>query len=179
MFFKRGRFILTVALCAVLSFNSVLCVNAQSRYRQVIAHRMLPYINELRTQDAWYLDENENIQWKTNVGELQWDKDLERIAKLRAKEIYQYYSHTRPDGQPWNTAYTDNESRFYIKGENIAYGYRTPKQMYIGFAEEDENYAGQVHRRNMIDERFTHIGIACYEKNGVRYWVQELGGIRQ
>lgn len=44
------------------------------------------------------------------------------------------------------------------------------------WAEEDYKYGGQGHRRNMLYKKFKKVGVACYEVNGYKYWVQCFGG---
>jgi hypothetical protein len=44
-----------------------------------------------------------------------------------------------------------------------------------GLKETDENYKGQGHRRNMLHDKFTAVGIAHFKYNGWDYWVQEFG----
>ena len=63
-------------------------------------------------------------------------------------------------------------------GENIAMGtssIMSMEQTLDLWKETDEPYEGQGHRRNMLSPNFTSIGIACFEVNGERYWVQEFG----
>ena len=62
-------------------------------------------------------------------------------------------------------------------GENIAAGYRTGSDVFTGWKEDNENFSGQGHRRNMLGKGFTKIGIAYFDKKGStygRYWVMEL-----
>lgn len=49
--------------------------------------------------------------------------------------------------------------------------------MFDGWKEEDQNYAGQGHRRNMLGTGYNAIGIACVTVGGVKYWAMELGRV--
>lgn len=40
--------------------------------------------------------------------------------------------------------------------------------------EDNDDYSGQGHRRNMLSSNFTSIGIAHVYYNGCHYWVQEF-----
>ena len=51
-------------------------------------------------------------------------------------------------------------------GENIAWGQRTPEAVMKAWM----NSSG--HRANILNEKFTSIGVGCYEQNGVLYWTQ-------
>ncbi len=137
------------------------------------ARGMLQMINEFRTgDDAWYWNsDNRTVTRKTGLGRLQYDEELEAVALVRAKELAVCFDHTRPDGTDCFTAFPDN--REYV-GENIACGFRTAREAFEGFLEEDENYAGQGHRRIMLMGEMTRVGIAVVEVNGIRYWAQEF-----
>ena len=137
------------------------------------ARSMLQMINNFRTGgNAWYWNkDNTTYTVKTGLGRLQYDSELEAVALVRAKEIAVRFDHTRPDGSDCFTAFPDNRT---FMAENIACGYPTAQQAFNGFLEEDENYAGQGHRRIMLSGSATHVGIAAVEVGGVRYWVQEF-----
>ncbi len=64
---------------------------------------------------------------------------------------------------------------YYAVAENIAFGFTTNEDVVESWKETAEPYAGQGHRRNMLRATATCIGIACFEVNGVRFWVQEFG----
>ena len=138
------------------------------------ARSMLTLINEFRTGDnAWYWNRNNRTTTvETGLSGLVYDYQLEEIAKIRAEEIVQSFSHIRPDGRKWDSAFPAGN---YYKGENLACGYESAADAFEGFREENENYDGQGHRRNMLSQHFTCIGIACFEVDGIKYWVQEFG----
>ena len=137
------------------------------------ARGMLQLVNDFRTGDnAWYWNrDNTTYTLKTNLGALQYDEELEATALVRANEIAQVFDHTRPDGSDCTTAFP--AGRVYM-AENIAYGYRTAEDAFEAWLEEEDDYAGQGHRRNMLLGSVTRIGIAAVEIGGVRYWVQEF-----
>ena len=90
------------------------------------------------------------------------DKTLEDIAKIRAKEIVRKFDHTRPNGKSALTLIKGNK----YKGENIAKGQKTVAAVTKAW------YNSKGHRENMLRKSFKKVGIACYEYNGVKYWVQ-------
>lgn len=54
-------------------------------------------------------------------------------------------------------------------GENVAYGYRTPEQMYQGW------FNSPGHHRNMFNPTFTHIGIGiAFDESGAPYGTQNF-----
>ena len=137
------------------------------------ARSMLTLINEFRTGDnAWYWNRNNRTTTvETGLSGLIYDYQLEEIAKIRAAEIVQNFSHTRPDGRKWDSAFPAGN---YYKGENLACGFESAADAFEGFREENENYDGQGHRRNMLRRQFTRVGMAAVEADGTVYWVQEF-----
>lgn len=152
--------------------EDTVAINVTGTYGQSEARQMLGLINDFRTGGtAWLWDENsptktENIR----VDELTYDYKLEEIAMQRAMEIAVYYSHTRPNGEDCFTLNTVGQA----KAENIAAGYRTYEEVFIGWREDNEDYEGQGHRRNMLSDKYNAIGIGHVVYNGTHYWVQEF-----
>lgn len=144
-------------------------------YRQSESRTMLDMINDFRTgSEAWAWDErNENKIYYTNLKTLTYDYELERVAMQRAAEIVLSFAHSRPDGSSCWTAYPDTFMYGY-KGENIAAGYTSASSVFVGWREDNDPYSGQGHRRNMLNENFTSVGIGCAVYNGRKYWVQEF-----
>ncbi|MBQ9552508.1 MAG: CAP domain-containing protein [Clostridia bacterium] len=92
--------------------------------------------------------------------------ELQKYADIRAKEIKQKFSHTRPNGQDCFSLDPD-----LIMGENIACGQTTPQEAVDGWM------ASKGHRENILRERFTLCAVGCYyDKNSdTYYWVQLFG----
>ena len=103
---------------------------------------------------------------KTGLAPLVMDDGAVKVAHLRAKEIVQSFSHSRPDGRSCFTAASDLGISYRFAGENIAYGYKTPEQVVNGWMNSEG------HRKNILSASFTKIGIGCYESSGVLYWSQ-------
>ena len=102
---------------------------------------------------------------------LMYNAELEKAAKVRAKEIVRLFSHTRPNGQRCFTAYP----KMRALGENIACGQSSVTEVMLAFAEIDKPYSGQGHRRNMLNPNFNAVGCACYKVGNYCYWVQCFG----
>ena len=100
------------------------------------------------------------------------DSALEETAKIRAKELVDQFSHTRPNGSVCFTAYPQG---MMAMGENIAYGFSSAQSVTEAWKETNEKYSGQGHRRNMLSDDFNAVGIAGYIHNGTIYWVQAFG----
>lgn len=153
-------------------------ISITAQYGQTEARNMLKRINTFRTTEGVSYKNRDNqtsTVFNTNdtnqLSELKYDYNLEQIAMQRAMEIAVSYSHTRPNGQDFNTVIYNGTKAY---GENIAAGYRTEEAVFEGWCEHDEDYAGQGHRRSMLNPRFKVIGIGHVYYNGYHYWVQEF-----
>lgn len=91
------------------------------------------------------------------------DPQLTAAARVRAKEIAQKFSHTRPDGTKWNTVSSA------ALGENIARGHNSAYRVMAAWM------SSPGHRENILRERFGSIGVCAVQVNGVMHWVQLFG----
>lgn len=142
-------------------------------------------LNKFRTTKAnqWYWNSNNTSKVTTyGLKGLARNAALEKVAKTRAKEAWTMYyvkgkaTHNRPNGTSCFTAYPSGMG--YV-GENLAWGHTTSTSVITdptyGWAETKDKYAGQGHRRNMLNSNFTKVGIACYVKDGKTCWAMCLG----
>lgn len=97
------------------------------------------------------------------LGALTMDDNLTRAAQIRAQEIVGSFSHTRPDGSSFSTVTAG------AYAENIAKGQRSAERVMAAWMSSDG------HRKNILNGRYTKIGICAYEHNGIMYWVQLFG----
>ena len=101
---------------------------------------------------------------KEGFSQLKKSKKLEKDASIRAAEISEYFSHTRPNGEEW---YTVDEKHMY--GENLAKGYNNAVDVFDAWMKSKE------HKENILYPDFKTMGIAVYiDKDGNCYWVQEF-----
>jgi uncharacterized protein YkwD len=109
---------------------------------------------------------------KAGLPALKISPELQGVTDVRADEITMRFSHTRPNGESWDTAYWyDLQGTVFTSGgENIASGYATPEAVMQGWM----NSPG--HKANILDPDFTHIGVGyVYQSPGGGYWVQFFG----
>lgn len=185
-------YMLVMAICVgMLSTRAFALDNGKTNvllnveYNQTEARSMLKYINNFRTgrdpdQSPWYWDETNSKKTADGLQELQYDTRLEKIAMQRAAEIALYWSHTRPNGGNVSSAFDEVLSYgvdYTAYGENIGAGYKDAKSTYIALREDEDDYSGQGHRRNMLGSNFNAIGIGCAKVNGRLYWAQEFGHV--
>ena len=100
---------------------------------------------------------------EAGVHELTIDYDLCRAAQVRAKECVTTFSHTRPDGTPYKTAIAEAGVVSNYTGENVATGHTSPQQVVSRLLKSEG------HKANIINEKFTRIGIGLEKNVGNRY----------
>ena len=137
--------ILALALVLLLTASvaqaaTLVTANAQSVVRQVNQERAARGLSALRVDPA-----------------------LTAAAQIRAQEIVERFSHTRPDGTKWSTV----SSVAY--GENIAKGQRTADKVMAAWM------SSSGHRANILRASYGSIGVACVKSGDVYYWVQLFG----
>ena len=99
------------------------------------------------------------------------DGRVQEAAAVRAAEIAQSFSHSRPDGRNFSTALQEAGTVYRTAGENIAWGQKSPGEVMRGWMES----AG--HRANILNESFSSIGVGFYQDAAGRtYWVQLFTG---
>lgn len=147
----------TADIKASAAAKRTVTLKVTGKYKRSMAAQVLTLVNKERTSRGY--------------SKLKWDSTLEKAALRRAAEVAVKFSHTRPDG---TLCYTVNNEaiikRFPTSGENLAAGSMSAKEAMTGWM----NSSG--HRANILDNNFTHIGVACAKVNGVLYWVQVFGG---
>ena len=171
LFFIGGLIILPQKAKAA----EIIPVNISVEYGQTEARTILDMINEARTNSeyTWYWNKDDTTKtYCTDLKELKYDYDLERVAMKRAAEIALSYGHERPmGGYAWDI-YQQENIKYRYAGENIAAAQTTASQVNFDWREDNEPYGGQGHRRNMLSSQFNCVGIGHVYYNNVDYWVE-------
>jgi uncharacterized protein YkwD len=94
---------------------------------------------------------------------LKMSPSLNEAASVRAKEIVQKFSHTRPDGSAWKTVSAQ------ARGENIARGHNSVQRVMAAWM------SSPGHRKNILRQSFGSIGVSAVNVGGVIHWVQLFG----
>lgn len=97
---------------------------------------------------------------------LSYNSALDAGAYLRAQELEVSFSHSRPDGSIFATAFSN--IGYSSMGENVAKGYSTASSVVSGWM----NSAG--HRANILDSGFTQISVGHVIIDGYCYWAMIL-----
>ncbi len=104
---------------------------------------------------------------KAGLSELAIDEKTEAAALVRAKEIKQSFSHTRPNGSQFSTVLKEQGVSYRGAGENIAWGQKSPEEVVTAWMNSEG------HRANILNAKFTHIGVGYYQDaKGTNYWSQ-------
>ena len=89
---------------------------------------------------------------------------LQEVAHIRAEELVEKFSHTRPNGSSCFSTYNEVGVDYHAAGENIAAGYYSAESVMVGWMNSDG------HRDNILNGGFTSVGLG--------YWFEDDGGYR-
>ena len=151
---KLKVLILTLLLCMVSS----LPVFAAGNLTTVKVSGMLDY--DMASEVLQFVNQNRK---ENGLGALTMNAYLQEAAMQRAMELAVLYSHTRPNGEECFSAINPDYASTY-KGENIAIGYHTSEEVMEGWMKSPG------HRANILNEKFTQIGVGCYYRGRGNYW---------
>lgn len=107
-----------------------------------------------------------NYRSLVGVSSLTLDSSLVEAASIRAKELSNSFSHTRPNGSSCFTALSELGISYGTAGENIAAGYSSSQSVMEGWRSSSGHY------QNIISSKFKKIGIGVNIINNQYYWVQ-------
>ena len=107
---------------------------------------------------------------KIGASPLRFADDLASSAYIRARELPQKFSHTRPDG---SRCFTAMPKRGHVLGENLAGGHTSPQQVVEAWMKSEG------HRANILNENYSELGVVYYYQPNSQYrhyWVQHFRG---
>ena len=107
-----------------------------------------------------------NYRSLVGVSSLTLDSSLVEAASIRAKELSDSFSHTRPNGSSCFTVLSGLGISYGTAGENIAAGYSSSQSVMEGW------HSSSGHYQNIISSKFKKIGIGVNIVNNQYYWVQ-------
>ena len=139
--------------------------NSSNTIKASVTIRVVSSLNiERMINDVVRLTNAERV--KAGLPALSYNSTLEKGAMIRAQEIIQSFSHTRPDGSKFYTVFEGGYAYSAI-GENLAAGFNTAASVVDGWMNSDG------HRANILKEAYTQIGIGIKkDAEGRIYWVQ-------
>ncbi len=166
---KKWRNIVAASLCGGLMMGmqpvqvqaaeaqSMIQVATEATVHMGESREVLRLVNEARAQKG--------------ANPLIMSKELEQAAIDRGFELITYMAHVRPNGYMFSNVLKDYGVTVapFPEGElseNIAIGYSDPQSVVEGWRDSE------AHWSNIVNKRFTYIGISSVEYQGERYWVQ-------
>ncbi|MBE6845941.1 MAG: hypothetical protein E7508_09635 [Ruminococcus sp.] len=106
---------------------------------------------------------------KVGASPLTLNTSLCNAADIRAVEIVDSFSHTRPDGTSFSTAIDSLNISYRGSGENIAAGQTSAEEVMAQWVDSPGHY------QNIINPNYTQLGVGYYLDNNSAYkyhWVQ-------
>ncbi len=143
---SMGSAVITVTTAS--GKTATCCVHVKEPY----ADSVIRLVNEARV--------------RAGVHPLEKREDVAALAQIRAEEISSRFSHIRPNGQFYETIFTEYGISYNLINENIAAGFTTPESTVEAWLESSG------HKRYMLSPLYNATGTGVYEKNGQLYWVQ-------
>ena len=102
---------------------------------------------------------------KAGLSILKYNTSLEVGANIRAQEIITHFSHTRPDGSRFFTAF--GNLQYQSIGENLGSGFRSPESIVNAWMNSES------HRANILKPEYQEISVAITKDADGKYrWVQ-------
>ena len=163
------RTVLAFTLCSALLVSPISGINAEAKKApkksSIQSKTVVSEPNEVSIAEVSALQLINNERSKAGCNALTWSNDLAAAANVRAVEIVQNFSHTRPDGTDY---WTVNSNVVY--GENLARLYQSANDAI------DNLMKSKAHRSNFLCSEYRTIGIAISpDSKGQWYWAFELG----
>nr|WP_289038921.1 CAP domain-containing protein [uncultured Allobacillus sp.] len=103
---------------------------------------------------------------------LEFSVQVSEVARAKSHDMADsnYFDHQSPNyGSPFEMMQTFGVD-YRAAGENIAMGQRSPEEVMNGWMNSEG------HRKNIMHDQFTHLGVGYVEKNGTTYWTQMFVG---
>lgn len=103
---------------------------------------------------------------------LEFSVEVSEVARAKSHDMADsnYFDHQSPNyGSPFEMMQTFGVD-YRAAGENIAMGQRSPEEVMNGWMNSEG------HRKNIMHDQFTHLGVGYVEKNGTTYWTQMFVG---
>ncbi len=109
---------------------------------------------------------------EAGVPELSGNAMLNQAAQIRASELPDNFSHTRPDGQSCFSVFDELGISAMAKGENIAAGQQTADEVMNAWMNSEG------HRKNILNPDYTSLGVGLVQtSSGYNYyWTQVFAG---
>ncbi len=144
---KRGSAVITVKMGLTVFNCKVTVKNMRDKYR---------------TQVRTLINKNRRVYGLTSVDN---NRYLAEAAQKRAKELEEYYSHTRPNGKAFTSAISLKYNYSKYCYEIIGSGYTTPKKIVSAWMKNADT------KKPIIGKGYEDIGVGYHiGSDGMQYW---------
>ena len=109
------------------------------------------------------------------LSSLSYSNTLQSTADTRAMEQASLFSHTRPSGSDWSTAFPQNAG-FYFIGENLGTADQLNSDMDLADGFVNAWMSSSEHRANILNANFSSVAIGIYISGSDVFAVQEFAG---
>lgn len=93
---------------------------------------------------------------------LNYNNATQESSNIRTLEALAYWSHTRPNGERWNT--TNSIWQNGGGGENLAMGYRTPEEVMTGWKNSPGHNHNMLYGKEQGEVLWQGVSISCFHK---------------
>lgn len=163
---RMKKIISAIAAC-VLVCGSVFSVNAADKGISLQKAAAVSYDNNELAEYAEQVAVLVNKERIANgLQPVKVSPALSKAANIRAGELQESFSHTRPNGTSCFTAMSELGITYRAAAENIAYGQKNPKSVMNSWM----NSSG--HRANILNKNMEYIGVGVVYRDGIYYWSQ-------
>lgn len=149
----------------VMAHEPIPTVSSNAEPRQELLHNIAPDpkldIEEIEKELLRLIN---SLRDEVQVTKLGKEDDMQFAARIRAAEVLESFSHTRPDKTPYNTAFDEAGFSYAGKwhGENLSSlsfstGLLSEKEIALEMFNALKDSPG--HRQNMTGEKFVQAGI--------------------
>ena len=116
---------------------------------------------------------------EAGLKELWYSARVHEVCQIRTQELTSYYSHNRPDGTRFSTAFKEVGINYSLCGENIAYGrnmFNTPEEVFRAWMDSPS------HRENILNPDYECVafGLSILKvgNDTYYYWSQEFAAFK-
>lgn len=152
---------------SIANFTTLLDTSGKEE-KNVSSNSNLTYgINEDWEQTCFSLINNERTKRKLTA--LTYDEALQEACEIRAEELVEKNSHTRPDGSKYQTVFDEVGLEPAKYAENIGSGYTTASAMVKGWMDSN------AHKANILSQKYKRSAVGFYydeNQSQKYYWVQ-------
>jgi uncharacterized protein YkwD len=140
-----------------------------------------PGVKHLEKVEDLVLEMTNQARRAKGLPPLSQDEELTKVARAYSDDMLlrRFFDHTTPDGVTFDERISDHYPHWiYLVGENIwsAFGYNPGNPSKLAKEIVDDWLSSPGHRENLLDPRFTHLGVGVSARNSAIRATQEFVG---